>query len=467
MACVQTTSKAAMARIACRTASLPMFGGAAAMVPGPGGGVVIAGMPFQCARQGWVTTNQEPIGARRRASIFNRLKTKSIPGGALYGRRRGAARRIQYNGLESLWQTDLPPFPESCKTQEFRDQNLQMKVHLTAVEDTELLELFHARSANCAAHAVVADPAAADLILLLGNFGRRPQLLLEHPAYVAYPERCAVYTEDDMYMPLAPGIFCSAQIDRHTRCGRIFSYAYVSRNGRYRNNYLAETSSPVGATPAAGKKYLFSFQGGSTSLVRKRLFKLNYGRPDILIENTSKYYHWDDSQPDRHDRQLSYANTLASSQFVLCPRGAGAGTIRLFEVMAAGVAPVLLSDGYSLPPGPAWDNFLLRVPEREIARLPELLEPQRSTAAERGRLAREAFLEHFSIAREFERVVELAALSLRHGPPVEDYFRRRQTAIILRAELHRSVRGALRSAALCGMKLLKVKSPYALNQSDD
>lgn len=51
MACVQTTSKAAMARIACRTASLPMLGGAATMVPGPGGGVVIAGMPFQRTRQ--------------------------------------------------------------------------------------------------------------------------------------------------------------------------------------------------------------------------------------------------------------------------------------------------------------------------------------------------------------------------------------------------------------------------------
>jgi hypothetical protein len=215
---------------------------------------------------------------------------------------------------------------------------------------------------------------------------------------------------------------------------------------------------------APEKRYLFTFQGGSTSLLRKRLFNLKFDRDDVLIENTSNYYHWDESQDGREERQLRYAETVAASHFVLCPRGAGVGTIRFFEVMAAGVAPVLIADDYELPPGPAWDKFLLRVPEKDIAELPQLLESHRASAAERGRLACEAFAEHFSTAREFDRVVELAALSLRHGPPAEEQFRKRQAAIVRRAEWRRAGRGALRAMVLKTLKVLRVKNPYQMNR---
>jgi hypothetical protein len=212
------------------------------------------------------------------------------------------------------------------------------------------------------------------------------------------------------------------------------------------------------------KRYLFTFQGGSTSLLRKRMFNLKFNRPDVLIENTSQYYHWDDSQPGRRDRQLAYAETVVASHFVLCPRGAGSGTIRFFEVMAAGIAPVLLSDDYELPPGPAWNTFLLRVAERNISRLPALLQPHVGSSAERGRLAREAFLAHFSPELEFDRIIELAALSLRHGPPSEDQFRRQQSAMIRRLHLKRAARNALRTVALKTLKVLRLKNPYQMNR---
>jgi hypothetical protein len=337
-----------------------------------------------------------------------------------------------------------------------------MNVHLTDCGESELPGLIEARAGLSKKHELTADPGAADLILILGSFGHDPRLLLEHPLYKTFPDRCAVYTEDDNYLPLAPGVYCSAHRDEHAHAGRIFSYSYVSRNGRYQNRYLAETSPDV-RMAAPEKRYLFTFQGGSTSLLRKRLFNVKYDRTDVLIENTSRYYHWDDSQPDRRDRQLAYAETVAASHFVLCPRGAGTGTIRFFEVMAAGIAPVLLSDDYELPPGPAWDGFLLRVPERDLAKLPALLEPLVTSAAERGRLARAAYLEYFSVEREFDRVVELAARSLRHGPPPEERFRRRQAAIIQRVRLKNQIRGALRNMVLKTLKVLRIKNPYPMN----
>jgi hypothetical protein len=313
-------------------------------------------------------------------------------------------------------------------------------------------------------HEIVTDASAADVILIFGVAAREPQRLQESELYKAFPERCAIYAEDDDCLPLIPGVHTNAPISQHTRIGRIFNYAHISRNGKLQNPFLEEATSPVPIGMKAEKRYLFTFQGGSTSIVRKRLYNLKFNRSDVLIENTSAYWHWDNSQPGRAERQHRFAETLAASNFVLCPRGAGVGSSRFFEVMAAGVAPVLLSDDYALTPGPAWGSFLIQVRERDIAKLPEILEPYLDGAAERGRLARQAFDEYFSIEREFDRIVELAAQSLRHAPPPEEHFRERQAAMIRRFEWKRKARAALRSAALKTLKALRMKNPYQMNR---
>jgi hypothetical protein len=341
-----------------------------------------------------------------------------------------------------------------------------VRVHLRNCGETELLDLMASRGAKSDEHVLTTSAADADLILLMGNFGRDPQYLLEHPAYRTLPNKCAVYTEDDNYLPLAPGVYCSAGDDRSTRIGRVFNYTYVTRNGRYQNPYLSEPNKDQWAEIEAStpKRYLFTFQGGSTSLVRKRLFNIPFGRPDVLIENTSNYYHWDDSQPDRRDRQRAYAEVLAASHFILCPRGAGLGSIRFFEAMAAGVAPVLIADGYVLPRGPDWDSFLLRVPERDISRLADIVEPHLAEAADRGHRAHEAFQEHFRIAREFDSIVELAAKALAHGAPEETVFRKQQSAMIRRLKWKSGLRDAARAVALKTMKALGMRNPYQMNR---
>lgn len=330
-----------------------------------------------------------------------------------------------------------------------------MKIHLSPVNETELATLLPERAKH-SVHALTDSPEEADLILLIGSFGMDPHYLLEHPLYRAHPERCAVYTEDDNYLPLAPGVYCSAVEDEHLRAGRLSTYSYVSAGGRYGNQFVTGS--------VTEKKYLFSFMGGSTSLLRKRMFNLRFNRPDCLVENTSTYYHWDLDQPGRKEQQRRYAQVLAQSHFALCPRGAGTGTIRFFEVMQAGIAPVLISDNYPLPPHVAWDPFLLRIPEKDIARLPELLESHVTTAAERGRLARQAWLEHFAPEKEFDAIAAAAHAALRHGPPDEAEFRRRQASLIARAERRRKLRGFARNAVLRTLKALRIKSPYQMNR---
>jgi hypothetical protein len=339
-----------------------------------------------------------------------------------------------------------------------------MKVYLGAVSETDQIGILQSHAAYSKSHEIVTDPSAADVILLFGASALEPQRLLNYGLYKAFPERCAIYSEDDDFLPLIPGVHTSAPISQHTRIGRIFNYANITRNGQFQNRFLEETTSPVPIGMKAEKRYLFTFQGGSTSILRKRIYNLKFNRSDVLIENTSAYWHWDKSQPGRLERQRRYAETLAASHFVLCPRGAGVGSFRFFEVMVAGVTPVLLSDEYALPPGPAWDQFLIRVRERDIAKLPEILEPYLESAAERGRLARQAFDEYFSIEREFDRLVELAARSLRHAPPPEENFRKRQAVMIRGFEWKRKVRAAVRAAVLKVLKSLRLKNPYQMNR---
>ncbi|MGA3131724.1 MAG: exostosin family protein [Terracidiphilus sp.] len=339
-----------------------------------------------------------------------------------------------------------------------------MKVYLGAVCETDQIEILQDRARFSKSHEIVSSASAADLILLLGASALDPQQQLNYEAYKAFPDRCVIYTEEDHYLPLLPTVHCSARAGLHTRIGRVFNYAYISRNGRHQNRFVGETSTtePIGST--AHKQYLFSFLGGSTSILRKRLFNLKFNRTDVLIENTSAYWHWDNSQPDREVRQRRYAETIAASQFALCPRGAGAGSSRFFEVMAAGVAPVLLSDDYELTPGPAWDQFLIRVRERDIARLPTILDRHVKTAAQRGRLARRAFDEFFAIDREFDCLVGFAARALRHSSPTEEYFRGRQMAMFRQFERKRNVRLTLRSLALGALRALHLRNPYQMNR---
>jgi hypothetical protein len=339
-----------------------------------------------------------------------------------------------------------------------------MKVYLGALCETDQIGILQSHAVYSKSHEIVTDPSAASLILICGAAAREPERLLESELYKAFPERCAIYSEDDDCLPLIPGVHTNAPVSKHTRIGRIFNYAHISRNGQLQNPFLEEITSSVPIGVKTEKRYLFTFQGGSTSIVRKRLYNLKFNRSDVLIENTSAYWHWDNSQPGRVERQRRYAETLAASHFVLCPRGAGVGSSRFFEVMAAGVAPVLLSDHFALPPGPAWETFLIQVRERDIGRLPQILEPYLDSAAERGRLARQAFDEYFSIEREFDRIVELAALSLRHASPPEVHFRKQQAAMIRRFEWNRKVRAGLRALVLKALEALRLKNPYQMNR---
>lgn len=143
-----------------------------------------------------------------------------------------------------------------------------MKVYLGAVRETDQVCILQSHAAYSKSHEIVTDPSAADVFLVLGTSTREPHRLLEDGLYKAFPEHCAVHMEVDDCVTLHPGMHTSAPINKHTRIGRIFNYAHIARNGKHQNHFVEETTFPVPVGLKTGNYYFFTFQSGSTSILR-------------------------------------------------------------------------------------------------------------------------------------------------------------------------------------------------------
>jgi len=108
----------------------------------------------------------------------------------------------------------------------------------------------------------------------------------------------------------------------------------------------------------------------------------------------------------RPNDSLDYGSVLARSKFVICPRGYATSSWRLFETMKAGRVPVIVSDQWVPPEGPAWESFSIRVGESDVAQIPGILEQHESMAEHMGQLARATWEEWFSRETCFHRIVE-------------------------------------------------------------
>jgi hypothetical protein len=146
--------------------------------------------------------------------------------------------------------------------------------------------------------------------------------------------------------------------------------------------------------------------------------------PAGLIENTAHFNIFTDDPAQLAAQKQWYADIMRRSKFVLCPRGVGTSSFRLFEAMKAGRCPVILSDGWVPPEAPAWESFSIRVPERLAERIPDLLRDRESEYLELGLRARQVFDEWFADNVKFDRMVESCASLLGENRMSETWRRR-------------------------------------------
>ena len=253
-------------------------------------------------------------------------------------------------------------------------------------------------------HALVSDPESADIILVVfireDPWGNK---ILEHALINKFPGRCFSLTDSHRTLFLNHGVYASG-VKSILSMRRVRTGSYTAYSDRYLNPYIrAHTPS---ARDSVGKKFLLCFVGRKSSDLRDDIFRLNFERRDILIEDSSAFDLWGGGDAGKDERQKYYYDMLLSSKFSLCPRGDSANSLRLFESMQVGVAPVIISDRWIYPKGPKWHEFSVIVKENHLSDLEKIVQSYETSYAEMGASARQAFETHFDESVYFNYIIE-------------------------------------------------------------
>lgn len=248
-------------------------------------------------------------------------------------------------------------------------------------------------------HTLVDDPEGADIVLFtecnqLGGDWRLGVIRSSETAR-RHRERTFVYDQRDRPWCAFPGVYVSmpASAFDHRRQA---ATSYVPAPEPHRRLGLE-------APPDVAPDLLASFVGSATHAVRQPIFELR--SPRLHVERVEDFMFHDSTSVDFEERRRRFAEVLFRSKFVLCPRGHGTASIRLFESLAAGRVPVVISDQWMAPPGPEWDRFAVRWSEQDpLEPLLDYLEELEPRASAMGALARQAFLDWFAPDVLFHRV---------------------------------------------------------------
>ena len=142
--------------------------------------------------------------------------------------------------------------------------------------------------------------------------------------------------------------------------------------------------------PGIKKDLLYSFIGmecrsDNLSNVRDCIFAMKHPQDTYIKKRTGWHFDnrvykeqvrntpmTDEEDKTEHDNAREFNQILARSRFSLCPSGTGPNNIRFWESLGAGSIPVLLSDQLLLPEYD-WQNCILRVLEKHLELLPDIL----------------------------------------------------------------------------------------------
>lgn len=273
----------------------------------------------------------------------------------------------------------------------------------TAISPTEVetyLPVFRKLAAQdrFRVHTLVEDADTAEIVLFLDGHQHYRDLNLtdirEHPLTRRHRDRTFVYNEMDQPWCAIPGLYVSmpkSSFDWQRQ--RACSYLVLINN-----------TAPPPAAEAIAPNLLFSYMGRLGHPVREAIMQLRDHR--AVIEDTSRLSFFGSDTPAVGEQKRRYAEVIQRSKFVLCPVGSGPSSFRLFETMAAGRVPVIISDEWVPPIGPTWADISLTVAERNVRNLPAFVASQEHRFADMSKAARLAWEEWFAPDVLFHRMVE-------------------------------------------------------------
>jgi hypothetical protein len=251
-------------------------------------------------------------------------------------------------------------------------------------------------------HRLVQDPEEADVILFVDCHLLPPHPLLpairDHPLRTAHPHKTVIYDERDYPTLFMPGITVS--MPSHSFSPRFqAAWAY----------YSIEDPGVAVQDP----DLLFSFVGSASHPVRRDIYSLRHHR--AVVEEVNNFTFYDVTSPHFEERRNRFREVMRRSKFVLCPRGQGASSIRLYETLAAGRVPVIIADHWTPPVGPRWSECSLLWPEHRVAELPRVLETLEPRFEQMGLAARYEYERWFHPTVAFHHLASLAGELVTRG----------------------------------------------------
>jgi exostosin family protein len=239
---------------------------------------------------------------------------------------------------------------------------------------------------------LVDDPEGADIILfpqchMLGSDWRM-NAIREHPLTKRFARKTFVYDERDRPWRSFPGAYVSMSAHKFdSRLQRAWGYYGVT-----------EFEHP----PHTDADLLFSLIASPSHRCRRALFRLS--EPDAIVEEIRGFTFFDPSSPEFEARREHFRRTLLRSRFVLCPRGRGTSSIRLYETLSAGRVPVIISDEWVPPDGPDWSSISIRWQEGRVSGLVDAIRSYDQEWEAMSRAAFDAYETFFAPAVAFDRI---------------------------------------------------------------
>jgi exostosin family protein len=215
--------------------------------------------------------------------------------------------------------------------------------------------------------------------------------------------RTFVFDQSDMPIAWAPGAYASLRASRASR---------ATTGGFYFVEHDPEAlSDRLELARAATPDLLWSFVGTvGNHAIRRKVVEI--ADNEALLRDTQRWndtVRWAWRKAHRVEAQTlfaSYAEAFGRSSFIVCPRGVGPGSIRVFEAMQAGRCPVIVSDEWVPPMCVEWTSCSIRVPEAKVADIPSILRARAADAATLGAAARAAWERCFAPKRQLATLIE-------------------------------------------------------------
>lgn len=241
-------------------------------------------------------------------------------------------------------------------------------------------------------HQFVNCPDEADIILAIDIRLIKDWKLkefFESKIYKEYKHKLFIYDERDIPRCFHRGLYASMPkslfISKYQE-----SVCYPTRP--MEQNFTAEEISKARNTKP---EFLFSFIGSNTHRIRNSVLNLKHNRANIK-ETKGFMFHQKADNPNYLPQTHEFLYSSANSKFVICPRGAGPNSFRLYETMQLRRVPVVISDQWQEITNIDWKTCCIRIRQKDINRIPQIIEEKEEDWEHMSNNAYKIFNNHFA-----------------------------------------------------------------------